>query len=343
MLSKKEVDYLRKEIETSTNPLFIFDDDGDGLASFLLLYKIKREGRGISPKTGKLELSFVKKVEEINPDKIFVLDLPLVEQEFIDAVNRPFFWIDHHEPLERKKIHYYNPRIKHPGVYLPTTRMAWQISRNEDDLWIATVGCLADWYMPDFIAQFIQKYPFLLPEKKNLVDAVYHQKVGLLVKLFFFILKGPTSEVKKSVKILTRIKTPEEILNQETAPGKYLWKRYEKVNQKYQLLLQEAKKYVTQDKLLLYYYSEQQWSFTAILSNELNQLYPEKVILICRQKGDKIRCSLRAHFPIVEKLKKALVGIKGYGGGHPNACGAVIEEEDWPKFLENFQEELKQE
>ncbi|MDP3733656.1 MAG: DHH family phosphoesterase, partial [Nanoarchaeota archaeon] len=323
MLTDKDVALLRQELQTAKNPLFIHDDDADGLASFLLLYRIHREGRGISPKTGKLDKNFIHKVEEINPDKIFVLDIPVMDQEFVDGVKRPIFWIDHHQPLERQKVHYFNPRLKDPDAYIPTTRMAWQVSENPDDLWIATLGCLADWHLPDFISEFIQKHPHLLPKKKDLTDAVYKQPVGKLVKMFFFLLKGPTSEVRKSIKILTRIKTPEEIINQETAAGKFLWRRFVSINQRYEKLLLDAKKYVTNDKIFLYFYGENEWSFTANLANELTQLYPEKVIIICRRKDGEMKCSFRAHFPIVELLQKALQGVKGFGGGHPVACGAV--------------------
>ena len=54
-----------------------------------------------------------------------------------------------------------------------------------------------------------------------------------------------------------------------------------------------------------------------------------------------MKCSLRAKFPINEALKNALFDIDGYGGGHPNACGAVINEDSWEQFLENFKKEIK--
>lgn len=342
MLTEKEIIFLRKELETAKNPLFIHDDDADGLASFLLLYRINREGRGISPKTGKLvDLQFIKRIEEINPDKVFILDIPVASQEFIDALKRPVFWIDHHQPLEREKVHYYNPRIKDPMAYLPTTRMAWQINQNPIDLWIATVGCLADWHLPDFIDQFIKKYPYLLPKKKDLVDAVYKQPVGKLVKLFFFLLKGPSFEVRKSKNILTRITSPEEIIKQETLAGKFLWKRFLKIDQRYEKLLKEAKKHVTKENVYLYVYGEKEWSFTANLANELSTIYPKKVVIICRRKDGEMKCSLRAPFPIVDSLQRALQGIAGSGGGHPQACGATIKEEDWDLFLQNFKSEIE--
>ena len=54
-----------------------------------------------------------------------------------------------------------------------------------------------------------------------------------------------------------------------------------------------------------------------------------------------MKCSLRAAHPIVEPLQRALQGINGHGGGHPQACGALVKEEDWERFLENFRKEVQ--
>jgi single-stranded DNA-specific DHH superfamily exonuclease len=342
MLNSLQAAFIRDELMTAKNPLFIHDDDPDGLCSFLLLYRQRKEGKGaILNSAPKLDERFLRKVEEVNPDKIFVLDIPIVEQEFIDKVNRPIFWLDHHQPLERHNIHYFNPRIKDPHAYYPTTAMAYQITQNPEDLWIAMVGCLADWYLPNFVEQFKEKYPDLLQETGDLTKLVYHQPIGQLVKLFFFILKGPTQDVRKSIKILTRIQSPEEITKQETAQGKFLWKRFKQINHHYEILLKEAKKQVNRSNILLFFYLDNQWSFTPNLANELTSLYPKKVIVIGRKKSGSVKCSLRAQFPILESVEKALIGIEGYGGGHYNACGAVVKEDDWDRFFDNFKRELK--
>ena len=140
-------------MKTAKNPLFLYDSDADGLCSFLFYYiGFIGKGKGIRvTNTSKIDEQFVLKVQEINPDKIFVLDIPQIDQQFVDAVKCSIFWIDHHLPQDIKKVHYFNPRIKNPEAYVPTTRMAYQVSQNPDDLWIAAAGCLADWNMPDLI------------------------------------------------------------------------------------------------------------------------------------------------------------------------------------------------
>ena len=340
MLTKKEIKLVREELVTAKNPLFFHDGDGDGLAAFLLLYRMHREGKSISlTSTSYLGKMFLRKVWELNPDKVFILDIPVVEQDFLNEVRRPVFWIDHHPPLERYNVKYLNPRFKDPDAYIPTSRMAYQISGNESDLWIATAGCLADYYMPDFIDKFIKKYPQYLPKKKDLSTTVFKSPVSKLVKLFFFLQKGPQSEVRKSIKVLSRIHHPDEIFKQETNQGKFLYKRFVQINKMYESLLKEAKKCVTRSKLLLFNYTEEKWSFTANLSNELSALYSKKYIIIARRKSGEMKCSLRGK-NVQSVLEKSLVNIEGRGGGHPDACGAVIKERDWDRFLVAFKEEI---
>ena len=342
MLTQKQIKFLRKELATAKNPLFFYDGDGDGLASFLLLYRIHREGKSFALRTTSvLDDRFLRKVEEWQPDKIFVLDIPIVTQEFIDKAKKPIFWIDHHPPLDRKNVHYFNPRIKEPDAYIPTSRMAWQVSTRKEDLWIATAGCLADWYMPNFISKFAKKFPQYLPRKFGLARTVFKEKVSELVKLFFFLQKGSSSDITKSVKVLSRINSPDEIFKQETPQGNFLYKRFMKINEKYEILLDKTKKSVKRGKLILFFYAEDQWSFTANLANELVANYPKKVVIIARKKSGKVKCSLRGK-NILVPLKEALEPFENSGGGgHPNACGAVIDEEDWDGFLKIFKEKIK--
>jgi single-stranded DNA-specific DHH superfamily exonuclease len=341
MLTEKQVALLKEELSTSKNPLFFYDSDGDGLASFLLLYRIHREGKGYRlATTSILDESFLRQVNEYDPDKIFILDIPVVKQEFVDGAKRPVFWIDHHPLVSLKNINYFNPHQHDPLAYVPTSLLAYQVNQRPEDLWIASVGCLADWCIPPFLDDFIARYPSLLSKKAPLHIINYKEPVGKLVKLFFFIQKGPSSEVSRSIKVLSRIESPLEIIEQSTPQGRFLWRHFEKVNKKYEELLSEAKKNITSSPLLLYYYTDNRWSFTANLSNELAASYPQKVILIARRNADKVKCSLRGK-NISSALEKALVGINGTGGGHPEACGAVISSSDWERFLSNLKEEIK--
>jgi single-stranded DNA-specific DHH superfamily exonuclease len=339
-LTQTQIKQIRDELVTCKNPLFLFHDDPDGLCSFLLLYKYIREGHGIVVKSvPRIDDKFIRKVEEYQPDKVFILDIAIVDQYFLDNVKVPVIWIDHHEPLDRNKVKYFNPRVKEPKKNIPATYLCHQITQN--DLWIAMAGCIGDWFVPDFYNDFVKAYPKLIDKKKKKApDILFDTELGKLSRILAFILKGKTGEVMKCVKILTRIGDPYEILEQKSPRGKYIYKRYEKMDTKYQKLLKEAIKNAGKDKLLVFTYSADEMSFTGDLSNELLHRYPNKIIIIGRKKSDEIRMSLRASKILLPPLlQKALQSVRGYGGGHEHACGACVKEDDFKEFLEILRKE----
>ena len=338
-LTRNQYIQIKEELDTCKNPLFFFDDDQDGLCSFLLLYRYKREGHGIIVKTTpKLGPVFIRKVDEYNPDKIFVLDVADVEQDFLDEAKVPVVWIDHHGPFKRNNVKYFNPRISSQGDNLPTSYMCYQVV--QQDSWIATVGCVADWFIPPFIDEFKEKFSDLMDKKYNVPgDIIYGTQLGKLIRIFSFVLKGKTNEVMKCVKVLTRVKNPYEILSQETEQGKFIYKKYEQINRIYEPLIEEVNETFekTKDKLVIYTYKDDKTSFTSDLSNEAIYKFPNKIILIAREKNDEMKCSLRSSKIILPKLiEKALVGLDGYGGGHEHACGLNIKKRDFDEFVERL-------
>ena len=340
MLTEKQYQQIKEELDNCQNPLFFFDDDPDGLCAFILLYRYKKEGHGFVVKTHpKLDARFAPKVEQYDADKVFVLDVALLDQDFIDQWKAPIIWIDHHGPNERNNVKYFNPRLIKKDANIPTTYMCYRVT--QQDLWIAMLGCIADYYMPDFIDEFKKKYPDLLNDKKTIGDLYFNSKIGILIKIFSFSLKGKTSEVMKSIKVLTRIESPYEILNQETAKGKFIFKRYEKTNKLYESLLDSALGQSNKEKLLVFTYADDKMSFTGDLANELLYKFPDKIILVGRKKDDDVRMSLRSKNTLIPPiLEKSLAGLEGYGGGHEYACGANIKERDFKDFVERLRNNI---
>ena len=340
MLTNKQLQQIKEELDNSQNPLFFFDDDPDGLCAFLLLYRYKMEGHGFVVKTHpKLDARSAPKIEQYDADKAFVLDIAKLEQDFIDASKVPVIWVDHHGPYERNNVKYFNPRIIKKDANIPTTYLCYKVV--EQDLWIAMVGCIADYYLPDFLDEFKKKYPDLLNDKKTVGDLYFKSKVGTLIKIFSFSLKGKTSEVMKNIKILTRIESPYEILNQETAKGKFIFQRYEKINKLYIDLLDSAVKTAGKEKLLVFIYSEDKMSFTGDLANELLYRFPDRIIMVGRKKDDDVRISLRSKNILLPPiLEKSLAGLEGYGGGHEYACGANVKESHFKEFIERIKNNM---
>ncbi|MBI2545712.1 DHH family phosphoesterase [Candidatus Woesearchaeota archaeon] len=346
MLPQKDIEKIREELNHCSAPLFLFDDDPDGLTSFLLLYRQKQAGDWSFIKaSAELGEEFLQKVHDSKPDKIFVLDKPIVSQEFIDQAKVPIIWIDHHPPVKRHNVKYFNPRVYDFNDSPSTSRLCYEVVKQDlqQDLWIAMIGITGDWQLTELSEEYRKQFPELYPENiRRPEDALFASRTGQLVRIFSSVLKGKTSEVKKCIRQLMEIKDPYDILEQRTKEGIYVYRHYEKVAREYQKLLAEAKEQATDDKLLIYSYTELNTSFTSDLSNELLYTFPDKFIVVCRNKSGEMKCSLRYAGkriqPILEKAFSA--GVRGYGGGHDHACGANIKEDDFGKFLDVVRDSL---
>ena len=343
VLTPKQCQEIKEALDKSVRPLFIHDDDPDGTCAFLLLYRYKKEGKGFPLKTRPLvDEGMLTYVHEYQPDLIFILDIPNVLQGFLDKVSCPVIWIDHHGVQDRKGVWYYNPRKNDPEDTSSTTINTFYVVQNPDDLWIAMVGGVGDWQLPPFLPEFCTQYPKLLKATvKRPQDALFGSRLGELIKLISFLLKGRTSDVKRNIKILTRIKDPYEILEGTTSQGRFLLKNAMHAKKEYDVLLAEAKKKAGRDKFFIFTYSADRTSYTKELSNELLYLYPSKIIIVGRVKSEEYKLSLRSSKKkIPPALEKALTGVEGYGGGHDLACGAAIKEKDWEVFLAQFKEAM---
>ncbi len=340
MLNDKELIEIKKLIEKSTNPLFLFDDDPDGVCAYLILKRFYKKGDGLATKgPPNLDYSYINIINKYNPDLIIVLDKPSIDQDFIDECPCKILWLDHHPLVERNKVHYFNPR-KH-GINVPTTYLSYQVTKS--DLWIATLGCIFDYSIPDFIDDFIKKYPDLISEKtKDPGDIIFKSNLSKLIRIFSFNIKGEYKDVKKSLRYLEKIESPYEILNKTTEYGKFIYERYEKLNKEYIKLLEKAESAKTEDKIFLFLYPSFKTSFTTELANELIYKNPDKIVIIAREKDNKIMMSLRSrNIKLPEIIQNALVGLSGYGGGHDYACGSSVKYEDFDKFIDKLREQLK--
>lgn len=344
-IPKEQLDEFRQRLDGAARPLFFFDDDCDGVTSFVQLYRYKGEGKGIAVKSSPIvgEM-YARKVDEYSPDLIVILDKPMVADEFFEKVTTPILWLDHHGPQDVSKwknVTYYNPRLQDDADNLPTSYWCHKIVHKS--LWLATVGAVADWHMPDYINDFAEKYADLLPPDYAKVEDLLFSpasQLGKLIKIINFTFKGTVQEMMKSVLVLTRVTSPYEILNQTTPRGKFLYKKYLKLAKMYDGLLTKSKKKV--NKKTVHFVYADDTSFTSELSNELLYLYPELLIIVGRKHEDDIKYSLRSaqKYDVATILEKALVGVEGYGGGHKYACGASVKEKDAEAFIANLEKQL---
>ena len=58
MLTENQIEEIKEHLDKAQNPLFFFDNDGDGLCSFLLLQRFIKKGKGVA----------IKSFPELTPD-----------------------------------------------------------------------------------------------------------------------------------------------------------------------------------------------------------------------------------------------------------------------------------
>lgn len=339
MLSEQQVQEIKAHLDKAQNPVFFFDNDQDGLCSFLILQRYMGRGKGVAVKSfPDLSINYFRKVQELNADYIFILDKPLVSDEFLEEVrkiNVPLVWIDHHDvELEVPKfVSYYNPTLE-TGVNQPVTCLCYQLTQNKEDLWLAVIGSISDSYFPDFYKEFNKKWPELGVKTENPFEVLYNSKIGELARMFSSGLKDTTTNVVSMLKFLIKVKSPYDIL-EETPQNYRIHKRFEQIDAKYKKLLNKGKKFSKRNFLFFQYSGD--LSVSAELSNELMYLFPDKIICVAYVKGNKVNLSMRGK-NIKEKLLKAIEGFdNASGGGHKDAVGGQLQEQDLGEFKKRLE------
>jgi single-stranded DNA-specific DHH superfamily exonuclease len=344
MLTKKQIKEIREHLEKAQNPIFFFDNDPDGLCSFLLLRRFIGRGKGIAIKSyPDMNAEYFRKVSELNADYIFILDKPVVSPDFFEEVkkvNIPIVWIDHHEVQTEIPdfVHYYNPLFNRSKKSEPVTYLCYNIVEKKEDLWIAIIGCISDRFVPNFYKEFIKLYPDLSVKSKDAFDIFYRSQIGNITRLFSFALKNSTSNVVRMIKFLNEVKNPYEVI-EESSKNKEMHSRFNQINRRYQKLIEKAKSLANENKILFFQYGGD-LSISSDLSNELTYLYPEKIIIVAYVMGIKANISMRGK-KIRNLFLKAIEGIEdARGGGHENAIGGQMRIEDLERFKENLEKQI---
>lgn len=341
MLNTEELNEIKDWLEKSQNPVFFFDNDTDGLVSFLLLQRYLGRGKGVAIKSfPDLGQGYSRKINELKPDVIFILDKPLVDKSFIEEArlqNIPVVWIDHHPLQEMEGVYYYNP-LK--GKILSSEPVSyWCYKAVKQDLWLATAGCISDWFVPDFIEDFRKKYPDLISDKNTPEEILYETELGKFVAILNFALKDTVTNVLKMIRLLEKAKDPHEILSEEAKYAPII-ERYNYLNKKFEKFFEKANELAEKShKFVFFRYAAGEIKFTAELANKLAYKWPKKLIAVASIQGEKVNISFRGDRARLY-VEKALEKVDGRGGGHEKACAASIKADDIEKFIHEIEKQL---
>ncbi len=342
MLTKKQINEIKKHLEKAQNPLFFFDNDLDGLCSFLLLQRHLGRGKGFPVKTTpELTKDYFRKVRELQPDYIFILDQPEVSDDFFEEtrkINLPVVWIDHHK-IDKNKIpnfvNYYNPLFNKSKKDEPVTALCYQIINKREDRWIALIGCIADKFLPDFYSEFRKKHMDLTIDSEEPFEIYYNSGIGKIARMLSFALMDRTTNVINMLKFLIKVKSPYNIL-EENSKTLIIHRRANELYKKYNELIEKARKEAEKSGNLLFFKYGGDISMSADLANRLKYLYPEKIIIVVKITGARANLSIRGK-NIRSRAMGVIENIKGTtGGGHEDAVGIQMRAQDVGKFEREF-------
>ncbi len=349
MLTKKQLSEIRSHLEKAQNPIFLFDNDVDGLCSYVLLRRFIGRGKGVAVKSHpNIDVGYAKRVQELNGDYVFVLDRHNLGQDFVNEISLlqlPIVWIDHHDVVVEKysynMLYSYNPSHRKKKSFEPTTYLCYSATKRAEDIWLVMIGCIADHYMlgKSVVDDFIERYDILWSKEiTKPFQALYTTGIGRFARAISFGLKDSISHVVQLQNFLISCKTPYDI-GQELESKSAFAIKYKDTLKKYNALLEEAKT-VVGDKLLFYNYSGQ-ISISSDLSNELSYLFPNHYICVTYSAGPMTNVSLRGDN--VQKILAEILPLigKASGGGHRDAVGARISTEDLDKFRNALMERVK--
>ncbi len=341
MLTKKQIEEIREHLDRAQNPVFFFDNDCDGLCSFLIFQRYLERGKGVPIKSfPELDKSYLRKVEEFNSDYIFILDKPLVSRDFFEAVeklNIPVVWIDHHlvdMSFIPSFVSYYNPLMNIEQENVPTTELVYKITGRKEDMWIAVAGCLSDKFVPDYYNIFRKEYPELTLDSNDAHEIYYKSPIGKIARMLNDGLKDKTTNVMAMIRFLINAKTPYDVL-EETTKNKTLHKRSSEIESKYQKILKKALELECESNIIFFQYGGD-LSISGSLANELSFLFPDKLIIVCYIKGSRANISMRGK-KSREIFSKAIEDIENAtGGGHEEAVGGQIDVNNLENFKKNI-------
>ena len=346
MLTKSQISQIKEHLNNAQNPLFFFDNDTDGLCSFILLQRYIKRGKGFPVKSTPLDKNYFRKIHELNPDCVFILDIPAVSEEFfeeIKKINLPVVWIDHHN-TEKNKIpdfvSYYNPLL---GKDFPssTTYLCYEAVKKKEDLLMKIIGSIADNFVPEIYEEFKKLYPDLFINSTNAFEILYNSRIGVVAHLLNCGLTDKTANVVKMIKFLIKIKSPYEIL-EKTSENREMHEKYQIINKKLKKFLNEAQEQAKNSDRLIFFAYAGYTSMSAEISNSLKYLFPGKIIFVAYAsesnsftnisgRGEKVK-------DILDKVLQHGNFENAKGGGHENAVGAKIMKKDLLKFKELIRE-----
>ncbi len=355
-LYKKGADWL-KAMESLKSILIVYHRDSDGVCASVILEKmLKKLGKksittiACDPSTPAVTFELMQKIIKINPNYLIFADMA-VDQDpnqliiLKQKIGCSTIVIDHHPPsndLNMIDIAHINPRFANNSYYFPASYVVYKIGEKIFDVsdfsWIAMIGIIGDHAVEtcqDFVKAFTR------------ANGNFGETQKILEQTKF----GHASEIIMAARAIDSvsgdgIETSRNILNNSLGIDKFTASKT--LDEWYQITQQdidnatdgfEKKSELHSGGKIAVYKIQTPYKIESIVASKISEKYPRMSIMVCRDAGNKIACSLRNQktADLSKIVKMSLVGLRqSVGGGHPQAAGVLVDKKEWDAFKANI-------
>jgi len=336
-------------ISKSDKVVLIYDRDGDGVSATVLA-KFALAKKGINseaiPSERANPKNLIGELHHLKPNFVIFFDISAEGfQELFDEFPRTkFMVIDHHKKYTSpKKVLVIKPGDigykKDPANY-PTAKLSYdlfsEVTNISEFRWIACVGVISDssyqqwksfvysvlkakgWESPDIF----ESVPGRIASIINFSNSIYESRIHEAMEL---MLSGKPDKILKS-----------DLAKFSLVVRKEADKKVEEHKKKAEFLF---------DGKLIFYEIKSEYKIAGTISNLVSRLYPNSLLLVLERSRGMMKISSRSMgsgIPANDILVKSTKGLEGANaGGHAPAAGAIMREEDFPKFKKRLISEVK--
>ncbi len=337
---KRAISFLEK-IKTTDEIVVIFNNDGDGISSCVLLNKfLEKTGRKkpyIIPQPMPMDKNIIQRIQTTVPNKLIFLDIAADQQQ--NVLKKlgsicDMMIVDHHQvfkDMNGKNIVHYNPRIETHGVYRSTSYCVYKICSKiidmSDSLWIAGVGMVSDYNLED--SKDLVKE---LGKNYSLEEPLYGTKLGRMADMIASTRATNALSCEQMVGVFEST-TFEDFENTRNADK--MIESQKIIENEISEILADYEQKMERAGNIIFYNIKSKFNLGSSISTKVSEHVQKSLVVIYERSGNRIKISARNQAKNINAgnaMQRAAKEVGGSGGGHEAAAGATIPADEWDHF-----------
>lgn len=331
-----------KNIKPTDGVVVVFNNDGDGIASCVMLKKWLSQ-LGTEPyiisQPMPPDKNLIRRIQTGLPNKIIFLDMAIDQQPATAQKLKgiaDILIIDHHiisHDMSEHGIAHYNPRFEDPLRYQSTSYCTYKIVSRLTDIsewsWVAAIGIVADYDLScsqDVIKEAQKKWPLEI--------------FGKIAAMIESVRVTKLMSCEQIVELINNSKSPEQMI--ETGDFR---QAYEMIENETAAVLLDAEASSEKVGDIIFYNIKSRYNIKSPISTKLSEKWPNKFVVVYEQIGKYVNASVRSQSkkPSVDKTLRIVArSIKSCSaGGHEAAGGAQMPQSEWVTFKQKLIEVIE--